>query len=84
MGPGVATKIDESELAARAEVLYGVLYLLAGLLEVALRLIGLTLGFHLTVARGPPDAFLGLALEFLSLVPGLVAFSHFCLLGLGV
>jgi hypothetical protein len=84
MAPVVATKIDEGELAARAEVLCGVLYLFAGLLEVAFRLIGLALGFHLTVACGPADPFLGLALKFLSLVLGLIAFGHFCLLGWGV
>src|SRR5215204_1134684 len=57
-------------------VLEGVLDLLAGLLQVALGLVGPTLGLQFLVIGGLAESFLALPLEFLGLVLGLVINSH--------
>src|SRR5215218_7127042 len=57
-------------------VLEGVLDLLAGLLQVALGLVGPTLGLQLLVIGGPAEPLLGLPLDLLGLVLGLVIDAH--------
>src|SRR5690348_4229467 len=62
--------------AWRVSVLEGVLDLLAGLLEVGLRLVALALSLQLVVAGDVADALLGLAAEVFHLVVDLVVETH--------
>src|SRR5215203_1976326 len=57
-------------------VLEGVLDLLAGLLQVALGLVGLPFDLQFVVIGGPAESFFGLPLELLGLVLGLVVNAH--------
>src|SRR5688572_33488192 len=57
-------------------LLEDVLDLLAGLLEVARRLVGLSLGLEVAVAGGVPEALLALARELFGLVLHLVDATH--------
>src|SRR5664280_2394292 len=66
-----------SRVSLRFSLVEGVLGLLAGLLEVALGLIGLAFAFHLLVAGSLASVFLGCALGFVLLVPQLVKPAHF-------
>src|SRR4051812_14599861 len=53
-----------------------VLDLLAGLLEIALRLLALPLGLEVAIVGGPPDGLLALAGKFIDLVADLVLGAH--------
>src|SRR5215217_5831415 len=75
MHPGPSGRRPES-ITREQSVLEGVLDLLAGLLQVALGLVGPTLGLQLLVIGGPAEPLLGLPLDLLGLVLGLVIDAH--------
>src|SRR5690606_4601330 len=68
--------VRRNRLPRSRSVLEGVLDLLAGLLEVGLRLVVAALALQVLVARGAADAFLRLACDVLHLVLGLVVGAH--------
>src|SRR5215210_6677668 len=76
MHPRPSGRRPESITPREQSVLEGVLDLLAGLLQVALGLVGPTLGLRFLVIGGPAEPFLGLPLDLLGLVLGLVIDAH--------
>src|SRR5215216_6981649 len=76
MHPRPSGRRPESITPREQSVLEGVLDLLAGLLQVALGLVGLPLDLQFVVIGGPAESFFGLPLELLGLVLGLVINSH--------
>src|ERR1019366_3839082 len=72
----MATCRLSAELEARLVLLEGVLDLLAGLFEVAHRLVVLAFTFHLFVVRGFAKVLLGCALDLILLVLQLVVPAH--------